>query len=135
MAFNSIKEKLQKLNASGVGFMEDRQKGDLPLDVVCTLEEYGFIKNERNEDYVVLSLMEYPEHFFFGGSIITAKIVEMVAVLEKEEKEEMKETGIPVRFTKKTNKKGKRDYFTLEFYPEVSDAEYDKTFDKSQEKF
>lgn len=117
--FNSLKDKALKLNSiGGIPFMENREKADLPVGTVCTLDDYGFAKSENGGDYVVLSLAEYPKSFFFGGSVVTDKMHLLDLELEASEKEAMREEGIPVIFVKKLNKKGKREYMTCEFFPE-----------------
>lgn len=115
--FSSLKEKIKELNTSGVGFMEGREKGELPKGEKVTLDDYGFIKGESGDEYVVLSLMEYPKHFFFGGSVVTSKIQELDVTLDDAEKAAIKEDGIPVLFEQKAAKKGKRTYTSITFFP------------------
>jgi len=118
MGFSSLKEKALKLNnLGGIPFMEGREKGELPVSVECTLDDYGFAKGENGTDYVVLSFAEYPKKFFFGGSVVTDKMHQFDLELENGEKDELRENGIPVMFVKKQNKKGKREYMTFEFFP------------------
>lgn len=122
MSFNSLKEKAQKINSiGGVAFMEGRDKGELPQETICTLEDYGYIKGDAGTEYAVMALTEYPKHFFFGGQVVTEKFRELDLVITDEEREQIREDGIPVLFLKKKNKKGKREYTTCEFFPEETE--------------
>jgi hypothetical protein len=116
----SLRDKAQQLNTTqGVPFMEGRTKAEtLPTQSSVTIDNYGFIDGEEGE-YVVLSLKEFPKHFFFGGGVITEKMTELDKWLTKEEKQEIKSDGLPVLFQKRKNKAGKREYMTCEFYPEL----------------
>jgi hypothetical protein len=116
----SLKDKAQQLNSTlGVPFMEGRDKADgLPTQSSVTIDDYGFIDGEEGE-YVVISLKEFPKHFFFGGGVITEKMLALDKDITKEEKQEIKKDGLPVLFSKRKNKTGKRDYMTCEFYPEI----------------
>lgn len=109
-----LREKASKVNSNGgVSFMEGRDKSELIMDEILTVDDFGFIKGEDGE-YVVLSTQDYPKFFFFGGSVITQKFKEL-----EENKEEVQKEGLPVRFEQKVSKKSKREYVTCEFYPDL----------------
>lgn len=114
----NFKEKMEKINAveGSIPFMEDRTKGDISTGIVTTLKDYGYIKGEDGL-YAVMDFEEYPDFFFFGGSVVTKKLQEVDLVLTPEEKASALEQGIPVIFTRKKNKSGKKEYTTCEFYP------------------
>jgi hypothetical protein len=116
----SLKDKALAMNGNGgIPFMEGREKAkELPTQSSVTIDNYGFIDGEEGE-YVVLSLKEFPKSFFFGGSVVTEKMLELDKSLTSEEKEEIKTVGLPVQFLKRKNKAGKREYASCEFYPEI----------------
>lgn len=117
--FSSLRDKALKLNSlGGIPFMEGRTKGELPEGTICTMDDYGFAKNENGDEYAVLSFAEYPQTFFFGGSVVTEKLKVLDMDLDETEKQQLREEGVPVTFVKKKNKKGKREYMTCEFFPE-----------------
>jgi hypothetical protein len=108
----SLKDKAKALNASGgISFMDERTKGELPEGVVVTINDFGFIKGDKGE-FVVISLEEHPEEFFFGGGVVTEKLREL-----KDDLDDVQNEGLPVVFHRVKNKKGKREYMTCEFYP------------------
>lgn len=118
---NSLKAKTQKLNSEGgIPFMDGRTHGgELPNKAPATLDGFGFITGENGE-YAVISMMEYPDFFFFGGSVITQKLKELEVILLDAGVNLADQTdGIPIMFERKTNKTGKKEYTTCTFYPEV----------------
>ena len=121
MKLENLAGKIQELNSSGgVPFMEGRTLGKIAEGVVHTLDNYGFIHGEDGE-YVVLSFEEYPDFFFFGGSVVTQKIKDLSDVLADAGIEDLttQDSGVPVIFEKKKNKSGKKEYMTCTFFPEV----------------
>lgn len=67
----NITEWAKKRNAKGFKF-DDRIKGKTEdiLDKELTLIDYEFHTNARGE-YVTVIFEEFPEHFFFGGKVLT----------------------------------------------------------------
>lgn len=96
--------------------MEGREKGETKdlLSQVSVISDYGFIPNEAGEPYVVFITKERPDKFYFGGSVLTARMTE----LETEGYHDaiIKE-GLPVLFTAEKSKNG-RTYTNAKFYPE-----------------
>lgn len=118
----NLKNKANKVNQDGsVSFMDGREKADLMLDEVLSIDDYGFI-NGKDGEYVVLSCLEYPKFFFFGGSVVTQKFK---ALIEGEDETELKahlaKFALPTRFLEKKSKSSNRSYMACEFYPEQDD--------------
>jgi hypothetical protein len=115
----NVMNKLKKLNTSeGVPFMDGREKGaELPKGSTVHIDGYGFIKAEFG-DCAVISLLEFPENFFFGGQVVTQKMRELDEALTEEEKADAMVEGLPVLFNSKANKDKKKTYTTIEFYPD-----------------
>lgn len=111
----SLKEKAMKMNSgNGIEFMANKNKGEMMelYDRVCTIRNYDFIKGEDGE-YVVFVIDEINDEFFFGGQVLTDDMKEFT----EEEKAEIIENGLPVKFIQKKSK-NKRPYTAVEFYPE-----------------
>lgn len=111
----SLREKMEKFNSNeGIPFMKDRTKGDLKeiLDQNVTLRDFAFIEGDDGK-YVVFIVDEIGDTFFFGGKVLTDNLLQ----LTEEEKEEVKQNGLPLRLFESTNKKG-RVYINVKYYPE-----------------
>lgn len=97
--------------------MEGRDKGETSelLGQISTINEYGFLPNEAGEPYVVFTVKERPSKFYFGGSVLTARMTE----LESEGyHDEIVENGLPILLSETRSKKTNRNYTNVEFYPE-----------------
>jgi len=121
----SLKDKAKKANSSkGITFMDGRELGQLPRGIIQTIKDFGFIKSKKSDHMAVIELAEYPEHFFFGGSIVSDKLNELEATLEPDDVKEMHEVGIPVIFTVHKSKTSGNEYVNCEFYPTEGDQPF-----------
>jgi hypothetical protein len=110
----NLQEKmLKKNNGGGIPFMEGREKGDMKglIGKTVTIDDFGFIAGDDG-DFVVFKVKEDPKRFYFGGSVLTDGLQD----LSLAEAVEVRESGLPVRFTEKKSKKG-RTYIATEYYP------------------
>lgn len=98
-------------------FMDGREKGETKeiLSTVCTIVDYGFLPNESGEPYACFIVKEIPDKFFFGGSVLTARLTELE---EEGYHDAIVDEGLPVLMTEKKSKKSNRGYTNVEFYPE-----------------
>ena len=113
----SLKEKAKSMNSgNGIEFMANKNKGEMMelYDRVCTIRNYDFLNGDDGE-YVVFVIDEISDEFFFGGKVLTDDMKKFT----DEEKQEIIEKGLPVKFTQKKSK-NKRPYTAVEFYPEES---------------
>ena len=111
-----LKEKAKSLNSgNGIEFMENRTKGEVEelIDQTLTIRDYAFITGDDGE-YAVFIVDEVEDKFYFGGMVVTEDLKQFTP----EEHEEIRKDGLPTLFSKRTNKKGKREYTAIEFYPE-----------------
>ena len=111
----SLKERAKEFSVR-LPFMEGREKGEVKdiLGQVCTIRDYGFLKGEKNNDYVVIIVDEYPKLFFFGGQVLT----DQMAQLEAEGfRDEINEAGLPFVMVEKKSKNNKT-YANVTFYPD-----------------
>jgi hypothetical protein len=111
----SLRELVKGMQNS-LPFMEGCEKGDQDdiIGEIVTVKDYGFMKNDGGQ-YVAYVVAEYPDHFFFGGSVMTD-------YMEKIEELGMHDAvcaeGLPMLLTKKKAKDSGRTYTSAKFYPE-----------------
>ena len=97
-------------------FMDGREKGENKelIGQVSTINQFGFIPNEAGEPYAVFTVKEREKRFYFGGMVLTDRLIQ----LEKEGYREVIETeGLPMLMTEKKGKSN-RFYTNVEFFPE-----------------
>lgn len=115
-SMKSLRERAREFD-SRLPFMEGREKGETAelLGTVNTINEYGFLNDENGEPYAVFTVAERSSKFYFGGEVITDRLL----TLEAEGYHEAINTeGLPVLMTKKKSKNGGRQYTSVEFFPE-----------------
>lgn len=111
----SLRDKVKEFEVN-LPLMEGREKGDLKslYEDVITINEYGFLKDDENKDYVVFNIKEDTENFYFGGMVLTEQFKELEA---DGYRDEIEKDGLPIRLTEKTSK-NKRKYTHVEYYPD-----------------
>lgn len=112
----SLKQRAMEFDQQ-LPLMEGREKGntDELLGQVCTLIDYGFLPNENGEQYVAFIVAERSGKFYFGGSVLTARMVELDG---EGYGESIRTEGLPLLMTTVTSKQNKRKYTNVKFYPE-----------------
>ena len=113
----SLKDRAAEFSAQ-LPLMDGREKGETEelISTVCTIRDYGFLPNDAGESYAVFTVDEIPNKFFFGGSVLTARLIELEtdgyhdAIVEE---------GLPVLMTHSKSKKSGRAYVNVTFYPEA----------------
>lgn len=105
-------KKAQEITASGLPFMEGKDKVELEDGGLYIVKNYGYLESEDG-DFVVLS---DETTFAFGGSVITDNFKKLDASLDGTEIEELLKEGIEIAIKKKISK-GKRSYTVCEFFP------------------
>ena len=111
----SLKERAKEFGVQ-LPFMEGRDKGDTSelLGQVCTIENYGFLKGEKDNTYVVFTVRERANKFYFGGTVLTDQMEQLEA---DGYRGDIEAEGLPMLMTEKKSK-NKRTYTAVEFYPE-----------------
>lgn len=112
----SLKERAKEFSVQ-LPLMDGREKGDTNelLGQISTITDYGFLPNEAGEPYAVFIVKERPNVFYFGGSVLTARLSDLDA---EGYHDEVVSEGLPVLFTTAKAKKSNRQYTNVEFYPE-----------------
>lgn len=115
MAKKSLKDRSKEFSIL-LPFMEGREKADLKnlIEETVTINDFGFLKDEKGQEYVAFTTKEDTEHFYFGGMVLTQNMQELEA---DGYGEEIRKDGLPVKFGEKRSK-NKMTYTTVEFYPE-----------------
>lgn len=114
-SMKSLKERAKEFSVR-LPFMDGCDKGDTKelLGTVNTINEYGFLPNENGETYAVFTVKERAKRFYFGGTVLTDRLIQ----LESEGYHEaIVEEGLPVLMTEKKSKSN-RGYVNVEFFPE-----------------
>lgn len=111
----SLKERAKEFSVQ-LPFMEGREKGDGRdlIGTVNTIENYGFLKGEDDRNYVVFTVRERKDKFYFGGTVLTDQMEQLEA---DGYRDEIEAEGLPMLMTEKKSK-NKRTYTAVEFYPE-----------------
>ena len=112
----SLRERAKEFDIQ-LPLMEGREKGETKelIATVCTIDDYGFLPNEAGEPYAVFTVKERPKKFYFGGSVLTARLSELEA---EGYHDTIVAEGLPVLMTEARAKKSNRAYTNVEFYPE-----------------
>ena len=111
----SLKDRAKEFSAQLV-FMGNRKKGNTEevIGQYITIRDFGFLVNDKGADYVAFIVDEDPEHFFFGGQVLTDQ---MHRLDDEGYADEIRADGLPVLMTEKKSKNG-RNYTNVEFFPE-----------------
>lgn len=110
----NLRERVNELG-NNLPLMTGREKGDLKTieNKIVTIDQFGFLKDEKDMGYVVFTVKEVIGEFFFGGSVLTEDLIE----LEQEGyREEIEKDGLPILLTRKMSK-NKREYTAVTYYP------------------
>lgn len=122
----SLREKVEGMNkGKGIEFMDGRAKGETSnlIDKEITINDYSFLKGDDRE-YLVFVVVEYPQLFFFGGTVLTEKF----KVFDNNDREEIINEGLPAKIVQRKNRKGNREYQDIVFYPNIQRSEVNLPF-------
>lgn len=118
MNFENLINEVQQITASGLPFMEGKEKIEVKGDIlnnVLTVDEYGYLEGEEGE-YVVIALKEYPNHFIYGSSVVTQAFKTLDEKLNDEQKAFLLEKGLTFKLNEMMSK-NKRKYTKIIFFP------------------
>ena len=117
MKKNLLKARIKQITEMGLPLMDGRVQ--LPSDTILgqevTVEDYGYLNGENGE-YVVITLKEYPNNFFYGATVVTQSFKELDSALTDEERLEILEEGLTFTITEKKSKNGYK-YHKMTFFP------------------
>lgn len=114
-SIKSLRDRAKEFSVQ-LPFMEGREKGETRelIGTVNTIEEYGFLPNEKGGNYVVFVVRERPGKFYFGGLVLTDQMMQLEA---EGYHDAINAEGLPMLMTEKKSKNGMK-YTNVEFYPE-----------------
>lgn len=109
----SLRDRLKEFNAQ-LPIMTDREKADVNelIATVCTINDFDFLSNEAGEPYAVFTVKERPGKFYFGGSILTDRLL---ALKNEGYYDVVVAEGIPTLMTWAKSKKSNRNYVDVSF--------------------
>lgn len=110
----SLKERAKEFSVQ-LPFMDGRTKGDAKelVGQVSTINNYGFLQGD-NGAYVVFTVKERKDKFYFGGTVLTDQMEQLEA---EGYRDEIETEGLPMLMTEKKSKNN-RGYIAVEFYPD-----------------
>ena len=115
----AIKDKAKNMKEKTNAIMENRQKGTLEdliaiyPDGVTLIAADVLDDKKENRIYSVMSFEEDSDHFYFGGSVVTDFVQNLIAEYEtKAEFDKELAEGLDVKFEKKRSKNG-RTYVSI----------------------
>jgi hypothetical protein len=102
--------------------MKDRDKANFNdlIGRVVIIDNYDFLLDSPDKEYICFTIKDDPAHFYFGGKVLT----DQMKHLDNEGYgDEIRRDGIPVKFTekkaKKANEQGRFNYYTaVTFFPD-----------------
>ena len=111
----SLRERAKEFDVR-LPFMDGREKGDNAeiMGQVITINEYGFLPNEAGEMYVCFTIKERSSKFYFGGSVLTSRMVELD---QDGYRDAIHNEGLPILLTQTKAKKSGRSYVNVTFFP------------------
>lgn len=117
--FMQLITEVQEITASGLPFMEGREKLEISLqvlDTTLTVDDYGYLDGDQGK-YVVIALKEYPKHFIYGSSVVTQAFEKLDEKLTTEQRQFLIAQGLTFKLSQVMSKNKKR-YTKIEFFPQ-----------------
>lgn len=114
---STLLSRLKQLTSKGIALQEGKEniKVKTLLDTPLTLADYGFLTDPKtNEEYVAIVVHEYPNNFFYGGSVVTDTFKKLGDEFTEEELVQVIEEGVTFTLRGKTSSNN-RDYIVIEF--------------------
>lgn len=113
----NLKARVEEIKA-GIEIMELREKANIIKGKNYIIDNFDFMNENTENEYVVFTVLEDPKNFYFGGMVLT----DLLKTLENDGfKKQIQKEGLPVQFQDKKGKSG-RVYTDVITYPS-SDSE------------
>ena len=109
----SILNKVKKQMEKQANVMEGRTKGEVKELTAYVIKDFTILKDKEDNQYCAFIVDGNDEEFFFGGTVVTDKLIRIKEMLTDEELSELKKEGLPVMFVGKKSK-NKRTYIDME---------------------
>ena len=118
MNINELIKQAHEVTKSGLPFMDGREKLEITGEVlnnILTVDDYGYLDGDDG-NYVVISLREYPNHFIYGGSVVTDAFKKLEEKIGAENMAQLIQYGLTFRLSELISK-NKRKYIRISFFP------------------
>ena len=115
---NDLIKQAQEVTKSGLPFMDGKEKLEVTGEVlnnILTVDDYGYLEGDDGE-YVVIALKEYPQHFIYGGSVVTDAFKKLESKIGVDNMGLLIEHGLTFRLSELISK-NKRKYIRISFFP------------------
>ena len=110
----SILEKVKKQMEKQANVMEGREKGKIKELTAKLIKDFTILKDKNaGNEYTAFIVEGNDEEFFFGGAVVTDKLLRIKEMLTDEELDELTKEGLHVMFVGKKSK-NKRTYIDME---------------------
>lgn len=113
MDIKELISQAKEVTASGLPFMEGKEKIELKDGSKFIVKNYGYL-NSNDGDFVVIA---DDNSFAFGGSVVTDSFKKLDDSMSGDSIAQLLEHGIEIKIAKKKSKT-KREYTTCEFFPD-----------------
>lgn len=108
-----IISQVKEITASGLPFMDGKEKVALEDGDLYTVKNYGYLTSADGDFVVVADDTTYA----FGGSIVTEAFTKLDAKIDGTQIAELLKDGIPMKISKRKSESSKRNYTVCEFFP------------------
>ena len=85
------------------------------INNILTVDDYGYLEGNDGE-YVVIAFQEYPQHFIYGGSVVTDAFKKLEGKIGTDNMGILIEHGLTFKLTELVSK-NKRKYTRISFFP------------------
>lgn len=115
VSMKSLRERAKEFDAR-LPFMDGKEKGETSelLGSVNTIIDYGFLPNDKGEHYAAFIVKERPSKFFFAGTVLTDRLIQLDA---DGYRGEILTEGLPMLMTEKKSRNN-RTFTDVKFFPE-----------------
>ena len=86
----SILEKVKKQMEKQANVMEGRTKGEVKELTAYIIKDFTILKDKEDNQYCAFIVDDNDEEFFFGGTVVTDKLIRIKEILTDEELSELK---------------------------------------------
>lgn len=116
--------KVKEITSSGLPFMEGKEKSEMVENKLYVIKHFGYLEgaDEKTGELKEFVVLADESNFYFGGSVVTDSFKKLEKALDEKEINEILESGLEMKISKKTSKANRRKYTSCEFFPDEKKA-------------